>query len=146
MATTKVRTLSSISEDYLRVLSLLSVMSQRAAAASLGQAPEDLPEMPGDITDAEKIKEAFPDKELDKMLDAVGGNDAEVGTLTDLQIIAMQSDMIARTRRAMTARYTDRSVRRLQSAFRRQRHAGEQGFWFGYKLAKVQSTLQRAHS
>lgn len=143
--TVKVKSVSKVSDDYWRVVLFIDNIARNSAATIRDARTASSESYVQQYEAVSKIStgELFSQDKLSEQLTLVKGDENTVGTEGDLAVIATQSDLIARTRRAATSKLANRKTRRLQAAYRSESHGGVLGYWLRHKTGKIQNAIKR---
>ena len=138
---TFVKSKAVIAEDFINTINFLASKAGEHVDVTLGRQPRKIEQLPADYTDVTRVRDAFSFKEIDEQLENIEGDDAEVGTVGDIAILAIQSDLQAKCIRASVSRYISRAKRKLAAAYRLKGHAAKDGIWKQMYVDKLQSIL-----
>jgi hypothetical protein len=138
---TFVKSKAVIAEDFLKTVNFLASKAGARVDVTLGRQPREITQLQADHTDVTKVREAFSFKEIDEQLENIEGDDAEVGTVGDIAVLAIQSDLQAKCIRASMSRHSSRAQRKLAAAYRLKGHAANDGMWRQIYVDKLQSIL-----
>ena len=140
---TQVKSVAQVTDDFVTTVKFLSDSAGVQVDTVLGKTPRSVTPLPADHTDPQKVRDAFPFEAIDSQLDDIAGNENKVGTVGDIQALAIQSDLQAMCIRASVSRHTSRVQRKLNTAFRLHGHAFKDGMWYQQYVDRVQSILAR---
>lgn len=139
---TVIRSVSRIADSYLQTVRFLADTAGARSDILRAKQPRKVTPLPADRTDPRQLRMAFPFEDIDKQIDDINGDESQVGSVGDLQVVATQSDLQALCIRALTSRYTPRRQRKLDAAHRTYKHSSESGYWHRQHVNKIQSLIQ----
>lgn len=139
----QVSSVAKITDAFVTTVKFLTDSAGARMDIILGKQPRSTVELPADHTDPSTVREAFPFASIDEQMDTVAGDDNKVGSIGDIQVLAIQSDLQALCIRASVSRHTSRSQRKLNTAFRLHGHAAKDGMWQQHYTDRVQAILAR---